>query len=129
MLSSIYSNKKPDYAKFNIQKDIKEKPFIINTMREPSIHYLAIVETEEVIHKDSDQDSDQDSDEDYEFPIDISSKPWNEKNTYPTPTLAPTYEDSEPDPFSLGKDPIKTFYIGSVTVVGLYILYKILNKR
>lgn len=32
------------------------------------------------------------------------------------------------DPFSLGKDPIKTFYIGSVTVVGLFILYKILMK-
>jgi len=32
------------------------------------------------------------------------------------------------NPFSLGKDPIKTFYIGSVTVVGLFILYRILTK-
>lgn len=32
------------------------------------------------------------------------------------------------NPFSLGKDPINTFYIGSVTVVGLLILYKILTK-
>lgn len=34
----------------------------------------------------------------------------------------------KPNPFSLGKDPINTFYIGSVTVVGLLILYKILTK-
>ena len=33
-----------------------------------------------------------------------------------------------PDPFSIGKDPIKTFYIGSITVVGLFILYRILSK-
>jgi hypothetical protein len=33
-----------------------------------------------------------------------------------------------PDPFFLGKDPIKTFYIGSITVVGLFILYRILSK-
>lgn len=32
------------------------------------------------------------------------------------------------DPFSLGGDPIKTFYVGSITVLGLYLLYKILNR-
>jgi hypothetical protein len=32
------------------------------------------------------------------------------------------------DIFDLENDYVKTFYIGSITVVGLYILYRILNK-
>jgi hypothetical protein len=32
------------------------------------------------------------------------------------------------DIFNLDNDYIKTFYIGSITVVGLYILYRILDK-
>ena len=38
-------------------------------------------------------------------------------------------EDKNPDLFSLGDDPIKTFYIGSITVVGLFILYRMLTKK
>ena len=33
------------------------------------------------------------------------------------------------DIFYLENDYVKTFYIGSITVVGLYILYRILDKR
>jgi hypothetical protein len=33
------------------------------------------------------------------------------------------------DIFDLENDYVKTFYIGSITVVGLYILYRILDKR
>ena len=32
------------------------------------------------------------------------------------------------DIFDLENDYVKTFYIGSITVVGLYILYRILDK-
>ena len=121
MLSSIYSNQKQDYPKFIISKNVKENPFMINNMIDPSINYIAILESEEIVHTDSDDDS--------ESSVDISKSVVKHKNVYPT--LAHTYENSTPpsDPFSLGKDPIKTFYIGSITVVGLYILYKILNKR
>lgn len=38
-------------------------------------------------------------------------------------------DDTDPDdPYSLGNDPIKIFYIGSITVVGLFILFRILSK-
>jgi hypothetical protein len=33
------------------------------------------------------------------------------------------------DIFDIDNDYVKTFYIGSITVVGLYILYRILDKR
>jgi hypothetical protein len=33
-----------------------------------------------------------------------------------------------PDMFDLENDYVKTFYIGSITIVGLYILYRILDK-
>jgi hypothetical protein len=51
---------------------------------------------------------------------------YEEGNIYSEGPLV-TSEPKE-NPFSLGKDPINTFYIGSVTVVGLLILYKILTK-
>jgi hypothetical protein len=38
-------------------------------------------------------------------------------------------EDETLDMFSLGGDSIKTFYIGSITVVGLFILYRMLTKK
>lgn len=36
--------------------------------------------------------------------------------------------DSNNDVFNIENDYIKTFYIGSITVVGLYILFRILDK-
>lgn len=46
-------------------------------------------------------------------------------NTIYAPTTTPA---ESKDPFSLGGDPIKTFYVGSVTVLGLYLLYRMLNR-
>ena len=37
-------------------------------------------------------------------------------------------DDYEKNEFNLDNDYIKTFYIGSITVVGLYILFRILDK-
>ena len=147
MLSSIYTTQKPDYSKCQYipkqnvlftplntsnmirlrqkenkeNKENKDKSFVINTMNEPSLNYVAIIESEEVIHKDSDVSSETADTINHRFL-------YNKSKIYPTPTLANSHEDSNVDPFSLGKDPIKTFYIGSVTVVGLYILYKILHR-
>lgn len=49
----------------------------------------------------------------------------------PTPVFAlPPDDDNRrrPDIYSIGDDMIKTFYVGSVTIVGLFILYRILQK-
>jgi hypothetical protein len=57
------------------------------------------------------------------------SKLYKQGGIYATPTPDEDDDDEEIiDMFSLGKDPVKVFYIGSVTVVGLYILYRILSK-
>ena len=72
------------------------------------VNYVALVETGE---------------EDEEEPP--FKQLYNSGNIY---SVGPLATPASPDPFSLGKDPIKTFYIGSVTVVGLFILYKILTK-
>jgi hypothetical protein len=86
----------------------------------PYINYVAVIESEEVVHSDSDSDSDNEYEPQYK-------QLYNDREVYSTATLAETPTPT-PDPFSLGKDPVKTFYIGSITIVGLYILYKILNK-
>jgi len=54
------------------------------------------------------------------------SKLYKQGEIYATPT--PTNDDENDDIFSLGNDSIKIFYIGSITVVGLYILFRILSK-
>jgi len=55
------------------------------------------------------------------------SKLYDKGEIYATPT--PDEDDEkENDIFYLGKDPVNVFYIGSITVVGLYILYRILSK-
>jgi len=73
------------------------------------VNYVALVETGE-------------EEDDEEPPF---KQLYHSGNIYSAGPLATA---ASPDPFSLGKDPIKTFYIGSVTVVGLFILYKILTK-
>jgi hypothetical protein len=60
--------------------------------------------------------------EDTEF-----SKLYKKGEIYATPTPSDD-DDDKKDIFSLGKDPIKVFYIGSITVVGLYILFRIISK-
>jgi hypothetical protein len=72
--------------------------------------YVALIETEEelVIKDDSVRCSNEETDTIY--------------SSATTPPAVPK------DPLSLGGDPINTFYIGSITVLGLYLLYRILNR-
>lgn len=58
------------------------------------------------------------------------SKLYKKGEIYATPTPDTDDEDDRKynNIFSLGNDPINVFYIGSVTVVGLYILFRILSK-
>jgi len=74
--------------------------------------YVALIETEEeLVIKDDES-------------VGCQEEEYKADSIY-TPTTLPV----EPkDPFSLGGDPIKTFYVGSITVLGLYLLYKILNR-
>ena len=47
----------------------------------------------------------------------------------PTPSFAsPPPDDDKLNRYSIGNDMIKTFYVGSVTIVGLFILYRLLQK-
>jgi hypothetical protein len=76
-----------------------------------STQYVAIIETEEkLIIKDDDCQEEEEEEEEEE----------KEEDNTDTRELK--------DPFSLGGDPIKTFYVGSITILGLYLLYKILNR-
>ncbi len=55
-----------------------------------------------------------------------SERLYNNRNIYDTNVDDDT--DDRKNIFSLENDYIKTFYIGSITVVGLYILFRILDK-
>jgi hypothetical protein len=82
-------------------------------LKQPSgtVNYVALIESdEEIIIEDDDDDA-------------PHEKLYSKGQIYATPQ-----PPIKPDPFSLGNDPIKTFYIGSVTVVGLFILYRMLTK-
>jgi hypothetical protein len=74
--------------------------------------YVALIETEE------------------ELVIKDDESVGCEEEEYKTDTIyAPTTSPAAPkDPLSLGDDPIKTFYVGSITVLGLYLLYRLLNR-
>ena len=127
MFSTNDVNRTPVPSKF--QPSFVPKQEVVFQPVKPTVNsdvnYIALIETEEVDHSDSDSDSEQD-----EPPF---KQLYNDRQIYTNPTLeqrpAQSQSPPTPDPFSLGKDTIKTFYIGSITVVGLYILYKILNKR
>lgn len=78
-----------------------------------------------------------DHDENVGLPIDESetvnsgtefSKLYKKGEIYATPTPDEDDDEKIDNIFSLGNDPVKVFYIGSITVVGLYILYRILSK-
>jgi hypothetical protein len=94
----------------NSQMDVSFRP-----LTQPSgvVQYVALIESEETL-----RESEYTSECDCNGKCDGTCK--SEKALATTP--------KKPDIFSLGKDPIKTFYIGSVTVLGLFILYRILNK-
>jgi hypothetical protein len=88
---------------------------------EGKVQYVAIIETgEELIIRDSDSDS-----EGEEEP-NTHNELYEQGKVYAPLVASPT---KTPDIFALGEDPIKTFYIGSITVVGLFILYRILTKK
>ena len=67
-----------------------------------------------------------DSDDDDDHTDDESAELY-EKNEIYTPLA--TSKPPKTNIFSLGPDPIKNFYIGSITVVGLFILYRIITKK
>jgi hypothetical protein len=76
-------------------------------------NYVAIIETdEELIITDDEEENEQ--------------IPHNK--LYQQGEIYASAPPENPDPFSLGNDPIKTFYVGSITVVGLIILYRMLTK-
>ena len=74
----------------------------------------------EIIEKETiEEETKEECDENAEL-----TKLYNSGNIYKT-----TEPSVDKNPFSFGDDPIKTFYIGSITAVGLFILYRILTKR
>jgi hypothetical protein len=88
-----------------------------------NFQYIAIVETDETeinIPPSDDEISP-------EF-----IKLYDQQEIYaPVGQIQADLDDSGSNPkdiYSLGGDPIKTFYVGSITVLGLFILYKILTK-
>jgi thiol-disulfide isomerase/thioredoxin len=90
-------------------------------MKNPSgnVNFVAIVEEDdENIEIPKDRQVDEEVDTLYD-----------NKNIYSPTNNELVYEDDKKrDIFSLDNDYIKTFYVGSITVVGLYILFRILNK-
>jgi len=117
MFSTNDVNRTPVPSKFQ-SSFLPKQDVVFQPAGGPSFNYIAVIETEEINHSDSDHED--------EPPF---KQLYNDRQIYSNPTLVQAGSPPMPDPFSLGKDPIKTFYIGSITVVGLYILYKILNKR
>ena len=84
-----------------------------------NMHYVALIEKDgATIIDDSEDDDDHTDDESTEL---------YEKNEIYAPLV--TSKPPKTNIFSLGPDPIKNFYIGSITVVGLFILYRIITKR
>ena len=118
---SRMTNQTKEYQPTTIQKmDVGFRPIV---QPEGKVQYVAIIETGEDLIVDDSSDSESESknhNELYE----------NEKIYAPLVNSPNNCQDdsNKPDMFSLGNDPIKTFYIGSITVVGLFILYRILTK-
>ncbi len=127
MFSTNDVNRTPVPSKFQ-PSFVPKQDVVFQPTGGPSLNYIAVIESKEIDHSDSDSNSND------EPPF---TRLYNDRQIYSNPTLGQVSGEAQaqsvapptPDPFSLGKDTIKTFYIGSITVVGLYILYKILNKR
>ena len=121
LLAASRINQTKEYQPTTIQQtNVDFRPI---QQPEGKVQYVAIIETgEELIIRDSD-DSD-DSDE--EDKTKTHEELYDQGKIYAPLVTSPT---KTPDIFALGEDPIKTFYIGSITVVGLFILYRILTKK
>jgi hypothetical protein len=94
-------------------------------------NYVAIIEDDEPVGLPLDYTSNSDiANSVTEF-----SKLYKNGEIYATPTPGDDSDDDEDietkrhNLFSLGSDPVNVFYIGSITVVGLYILFRILSKN
>ena len=118
LLAASRINQTKEYQPTTIQpsainfRPIKQQP-------EGSVQYVAIIETGEelVIRPDSESDSESEAETHEEL--------YEQGKVYAPLVVSPK---KTPDIFSIGEDPIKTFYIGSITVVGLFILYRMLSK-
>jgi hypothetical protein len=119
---SRLTNQTKEFQPTTIQKmDVGFRPIV---QPEGKLQYVAIIETGEELIIDDSSDSESESKNHNELyekgkiyaPL-VNSKDKSNED-----------ESNKPDMFSLGNDPIKTFYIGSITVVGLFILYRILTK-
>ena len=93
-----------------------------------NVHYVAFVESEgAVIIEDSDASkTGAESDDEPDNEPDNDPDELYKKGKIYSPLAT---SESANQIFSLGDDPIKSFYIGSVTVVGLFILYRMLIKK
>ena len=95
---------------------IEQNDVTFRHIKKSSGNYVALIEKDWFI-EDSDDDDDHTDDESAEL---------YEKNEIYAPLV--TSKPPKTNIFSLGPDPIKNFYIGSITVVGLFILYRIITK-
>jgi hypothetical protein len=108
--AALGNPKQTSFEPMNIPKmDVTFRPL---TQPNGYKQYVALIETEEeLVIKDDES-------------VGCQEEEYKADSIY-SPTTAPV----EPkDPFSLGGDPIKTFYVGSITVLGLYLLYRLLNR-
>lgn len=119
MFSAVHSSilGKPNCANSNTYtpSNISSMDISFHPIKNPSgtVNYVAIVEKDDenvVIPSNIAVDQD-----------DISDDENESTNEYEKTT-------GKNDIFSLDNDYINTFYIGSITVVGLYILFRILDK-
>ena len=99
---------------------IPKTDVVFRPIKQPSgnVQYVALIDSKEEIIEE--EETKEECDENTEF-----KQLYNSGNIYAT--TQPSVDKK--DPFSFGDDPIKTFYIGSITAVGLFILYRILTKR
>jgi hypothetical protein len=125
MLSSEVGKHTPTLYKPTI---IKRPDITLRPMKQSkgNVHYVALIESEgSVLIEKSDTEDTSDIDENEEVETDDEySESRNKRSVYPL-----VNSSSYNNIFSLGDDPIKSFYVGSVTVIGLYILYKMLTKK
>ena len=125
MLSSEVGKHTPTLYKPTI---IKRPDITLRPMKQSigNVHYVALIESEgSVLIEKSDMEDTSDIDEKEEVESDDEySESRNKRSVYPL-----VNSSSYNNIFSLGDDPIKSFYVGSVTVIGLYILYKMLTKK
>lgn len=101
---------------------IPKTDVVFRPIKQPSgnVQYVALIDSKEDIIEDEEEEVIEETGENTEF-----KQLYNSGNIYAT--TQPSVDKK--DPFSFGDDPIKTFYIGSITAVGLFILYRILTKR